>query len=191
MLAAIFLVLVALASPPLLGDVLEQDVIRTLSALDDPGSSPIPYKEKRMNALLKEALELSGDIQIDAEGRLTKRILTPFEERVTLGGDRLEVERDGRKRRVRVGRLPGVADLYLALRALLRREPENLLSVFRVAEFSKADVWRMELVAKDADLAALIGRMELRGNMRRLLSLKINRSATNWQEMIFADPQSQ
>ncbi len=186
----VFVVFVALMPLPLLGDVLEQEVVDILRALDDPGSVPIPFKEKRMNALLEEALELRGDIQIDAEGRLTKRILTPFEERVTLGGSRLEVERDGRKRRVRVGRLPGVADLYLALRALLQREPEKLLKVFRVAEFSAADNWRLELVARDADLAALIGRMELRGNTRRILSLKMNRSATNWQEMLFADPAS-
>ncbi|HUO81318.1 MAG TPA: LolA-related protein [Gammaproteobacteria bacterium] len=156
-----------------------------LEAIETPRDVPIPFVEKRGNALLAEPLVLTGEAEFGADGTLSKSIETPFRERVVITRDMLELTRDGRTRRLSLQRKDDVRQFYAALRALLEGDAQTLRELFTIETARNADCWRLVLVPAAEPLAAFVGRMVVSGRSSRVLEVRTEHAADDWQSLSF------
>ena len=156
-----------------------------LEAIETPRDVPIPFVEKRGNALLAEPLVLTGDAEFGADGTLSKSIETPFRERVVITRDMLVLTRDGRTRRLSLQRKDDVRQFYAALRALLEGDAQTLRELFTIETARNADCWRLVLVPAAEPLAAFVGRMVVSGRSSRVLEVRTEHAADDWQSLSF------
>ena len=82
------------------------EIARIVSQIDTPRDTPIPFTEQRTNALLTEPLQLAGEILFTEDGTLVKTITSPFSESIRISARKVEMQRDGKSRRVSLRRRP-------------------------------------------------------------------------------------
>ncbi|MDH3510047.1 MAG: hypothetical protein OER85_04230 [Gammaproteobacteria bacterium] len=178
---AVFLLLPLLAH----GD----DAVRVatiLGGIDTPRGEPIPFIEKRQSQLLEEPLVLYGNVLFTQEGTLSKRIERPFQERVTISANSMELERKGRVRRVSLDKRAGVKVFYAGMRALLERDTDALIELFDVSTFADEEAnWRIELVPKEAGLRTFVEQLIISGRGSHVLTVHTDQPGGDWQEMSF------
>ena len=165
----------------------ESDRVATiLGGIKMPRDAPIPFVEKRQSQLLEEPLILFGEVLFTQDGTLSKRIEKPFQERVTISADSMEMERKGRVRRVSLDKRAGVKVFYAGMRALLNGDTDALFELFEVATTAGEDEsWTIELVPKAADLRTFVEQLTISGQGGQVLTVHTNQPGGDWQEMSF------
>ena len=156
-----------------------------LAGIETPRDVAIPFQEQRGNALLAEPLVLTGEVEFGADGALSKSIETPFRERVVITRDTLELTRDGRTRRLSLQRKDDVRQFHVALRALLEGDVQTLRGLFAIESTRNADCWRLVLVPAGPPLASFVDRMIVSGRSSRVLEVRTEHAADDWQSMSF------
>lgn len=173
---------IALAGPP---DSFEA----ILEGIDTPRGVAIPFVEKRQNSLLDEPLVLTGEVIFDHDGRLSKIIEIPFRERVTISHDAVELEREGRTKRLSLRRKEDVGAFYVALRALLEGDAKTLLDLFEVETTIDGGCWTIMLVPNAGPLSEFLESMTISGSAAQVSRIRTVHFDGNWQELSFnADP---
>ena len=153
--------------------------------LSPPDYSPQPFVERRQNKLLAEPMVLEGEVTFFEDGTFSKVILTPFSERILVTNKFLELERNGKKRRVSLRRDHGARALYVGLRAFLEQDLDTLLTLFEVVAIDPADPWRIELVPVADDAKRFVAKMIITGSGPNVTSIRTIQTENNWQEMLF------
>jgi hypothetical protein len=156
-----------------------------LAGIETPRDLAMPFEEKRGNALLAEPLVLRGEVEFSADGALSKSIETPFRERVVISRDTLELTRDGRTRRLSLQRKDDLRQFHVALRALLEGDAPALRELFAIESTRDGDCWRLVLVPAGQPLASFMDRMIVSGRSSRVLEVRTEHAADEWQSMSF------
>ncbi|MGH8495495.1 MAG: LolA-related protein [Gammaproteobacteria bacterium] len=156
-----------------------------LARIDTPRGVSIPFVEKRKNPLLEEPLVLTGEVAFDQDGRLSKTIESPFRERVTISRDAVELERDGRTRRLSLRRKDDVRAFYIALRALLEGDAKALNELFEIETTTDAERWTLVLVPAGPPLSEFLESMVISGHSAQVSRIRTVQSEDDWQEMTF------
>lgn len=160
-------------------------VAEILEGIDTPRDEPIAFVEKRQNALLEVPLVLYGDVIFTADGALSKQIERPIQERVTITADDMELERDGRTRRVSLDKRTGVRVFYAGMRALLSGDVDELFELFDVAAEESDDRWSIRLVPKDEALRTFVEQLTISGQGGRVIGVHTVQPGGDWQQMSF------
>ena len=130
------------------------------------------FRERQHLAVLDRPLLSSGELIYDAPGRLEERLITPHPETLIAAGDRLLVERDGRRRVLDLSNAKGVAALIGSLRATLAGDDAALQRDFRVDFRGGVARWTLRLTPRSAALARHVAAIRIdgaRGELRRVV----------------------
>lgn len=121
------------------------------------------FRERQDLAVLDRPLISSGELIYDAPGRLEERVVTPHHETLIAQGDRLSVERDGRRRVLDLSNAKGLAALIDSMRATLAGDEAALRRDFRVDFRGDVARWTLRLTPRSAALARRVASIRIDG----------------------------
>lgn len=155
----------ALASAPAAGELALESL---LARIGGKPSREARFTERKYLAVLDAPVASSGLLRYVAPDRLEKITEAPVKESMLLEGDRLVLERDGRRRTATAAQFPGVAALVGGLRDILAGDAAGLRRMFKVVVQGDAGRWQVDLLPSDHEAARLVSRVTLRGRDDRL-----------------------
>lgn len=139
------------------------------------GESTVRYRETKHSALLKQPLEMSGELRYKRPSFLEKRVMTPHDERYTIDGDTLTVERkrDGRAHTIALQSQPVLWALVEGIRATLRGDAGTLHRFYRLELEGDSAAWTLHLLPSGTDMAEFVRVVRLRGGKGRLRAMEV------------------
>lgn len=138
-------------------------------------ASTASFVETRHLALLTRPIELKGRLSYERPHRLSKHVLSPFDELTSVDGDALSVlnRTKGESRQFSLREQPALGALVEGLRAALAGDQARLERHYRV-EFSGArDSWRLQLAPREARVRTYVETIALSGAGTRVTRVEI------------------
>ena len=131
------------------------------------------YSEVRRVAVLQKPLHLSGTLLYARPARLEKRQTLPFEEVMSVDGDWLTVEREGKTRRIALHSSPLIAALVESLRATLAGDREELERLYSVRVEGTRRRWTLALTPREVEVAGVVKSIVIAGSGSRIVRIEI------------------
>ena len=162
-----------LASLPAAAQEEPWDFARLMAQLAQVQTSRARYSEVKRVAVLQKPLRLSGTLFYARPARLEKHQTLPFEEVISVDGDWLTVEREGKKRRISLQNSPLVAALVESLRATLAGDGAELERLYRVRVEGTRQRWTLKLTPREVEIAGVVKSIVIAGSGSRVVRLEI------------------
>ena len=122
------------------------------------------FVERKFVHLLNQPLQSSGTLTFVAPDRLQKQTLAPTPSRLTVVGDRLEVEQpDGKLRNLSLSEVPEIVALVASIRATLAGDGVTLTRYYTSTLTGSASIGRFLLEPRDPRLHNLLTMVRIRG----------------------------
>jgi hypothetical protein len=157
-----------------------------LAGLAPPPQGPIPFREKRMSALLTEPLEVRGELTLGPDGTLDKHVTEPADERVVIKAGSLTLVRGGKTRVLDLGGDRRWRAFHAGITGLMNRDVQALTRVFSVALEETPGGWTLRLRPRATTGKNGVSQIVAFGQGKQLQGLRIEQGADEWQEMTFA-----
>lgn len=145
-----------------------EDIMRGLAAVRESRAS---FTEEKAIPELDLPLPARGTLSWRAPDRLEKHTTEPVEERLTVEGDRLTVERRGTRQELNLDQSPEVRALVEAIRATLAGDLPRLRSFYETRFYDGPGGWRLTLTPRSVRLSAMVQSIEMLGQGARILSI--------------------
>jgi len=165
--------LLLLASLPAAAQEEPWDFARLMGELAQVQTSRARYSEVRRVAVLQKPLQLSGTLFYERPARIEKRQTLPFREVISVDGDRLTVERDGKTREIRLQNAPLIAALVESLRATLAGDGAELERLYSVRVQGTRQRWTLALSPREVEIAGVVKGISIAGSGSRVARLEI------------------
>jgi hypothetical protein len=149
------------------------DFARLMGELAQVQTSRARYSEVKRVALLQKPLQLSGTLLYARPGRIEKRQTLPVEEVISVDGDWLTVEREGKTRRISLQSATLVAALVESLRATLAGDGAELERLYRVRVQGTRQRWTLALAPREVEVAGVVKSIVIAGSGSRIGRLEI------------------
>jgi hypothetical protein len=127
-------------------------------------------------AVLKRPLESSGELFYDAPDRLEKRTLAPRPESLLLDHGSVEIQRGTHHYTLSLHDTPAIAPFIDSMRATLAGDLPALERAYAVKFDSAGEDWTLELVPREANLAALFAVIRISGSRSDIRSVEVRRA---------------
>lgn len=135
-----------------------------LRALARPAPAATAFVEVRDSPMLKAPLRLSGEYRRPDADTLVREVRAPYAETTTLRGGEATLERAGKPPRTfALSRAPELASLQSSFGALLAGDTAALHAHYRIEASGTRERWVLQLVPRDAKLAARLRNLRLHG----------------------------
>jgi hypothetical protein len=122
------------------------------------------FVERKFVHLLNQPLQSSGTLTFVAPDRLQKQTLAPAPSRLTVVGDRFEVEQpDGKLRNLSLSEVPEIGALVASIRATLAGDGVTLSRYYTPTLTGSAADWSLLLEPRDPRLRDLLTMIRIRG----------------------------
>jgi len=122
------------------------------------------FVEYRFSHLMKKPLRTSGTLEYRAEGVMTRKVESPFQETTDIDGDTVRIARAGRATRtLSLQRAPQLRVLLGSFRALLEGKLAPLAVDFDITLEDQAQNWTLTLRPHDARLAKQLDHIRVFG----------------------------
>lgn len=146
-----------------------------LKALAERPAGLSRYTEIRTSALLKEPLKTSGTLRYKKPAYLEKHVLTPFEEVLTVDGERMTWEKPAanKKHSMALRDYPVVWGFIESMRATLNGDARTLQRFYKVRLDGDERQWSLVLLPSDIDMAQFIRVIRIGGSKTRLATVEI------------------
>jgi outer membrane lipoprotein-sorting protein len=146
-----------------------------LKALSERPAGQSRYSETKTSALLKEPLKSSGTLRYKKPAFLEKRVLTPFEEILTVDGERMTWEKPAanKKHTMALRDYPVVWGFIESMRATLNGDAKTLQRFYKVRLDGDEGQWTLVLLPSDIDMAQFIRVIRISGSRTRLATVEI------------------
>jgi hypothetical protein len=164
------------------------EVEQLLSTLTPVPADPLPFVERRMSRLFAQPLELRGEIRVDANGQIDKRITAPFAERLRIDATEVVIERDGQRRRFALGTDARWRAFHSGLSGLLRRDAAALLAVFDARIAGTGAGWTLTLQPRSTRRRSPVRAIIATAVDGRITTVRIEQADDEWQELQFVVP---
>jgi hypothetical protein len=162
-----------LASLPAAAQEEPWDFARLMGELAQVQTSRARYSEVKRVAVLQKPLHLSGTLFYARPARIEKRQTLPVKEVISVDGDWLTVERDGKTRRIALLNAPLVAALVESLRATLAGDGTELERLYKVRVEGARQRWTLKLTPREAEIAGVVESIVIAGSGSRLARIEI------------------
>lgn len=147
------------------------ELMRTLAEV---GASRATFVETRHSALLKDPLVTQGRLVYRRPDRLEKHVRSPFEQSVTIEGERVVVGGQGGAPARSIALPPGPAQALIeSLRATLAGDLPALERHFAVTVAGSPNAWTLTLAPRDPALGALVSRVDFAGHGARVQRIEV------------------
>ncbi|MFI9654795.1 outer membrane lipoprotein carrier protein LolA [Guyparkeria sp. GHLCS8-2] len=142
------------------------DIEELATALADRGTDSTDYQQTRYLGILDEPLESSGRLSFEPPDRLVQAQREPQARTLTLDGEQLTFEADGRRRVVQLDDSPEGAAFADSLRGILNGRIDVLREDYELVLSERpGDGWRLNLLPLRDELAERIRRIEVIGQI--------------------------
>ena len=139
------------------------------------GEAVVGFRETKHSALLKAPIELAGELRFRRPDFLEKQVRSPFNERYTIEGSSVTIERgsDGRKHTMSLHSQPMLRALIDSIRSTLRGDEAALRKFYRLELVGEAKAWTLVLLPADVQLAEFVTVIRMTGGAGVLRSMEI------------------
>ena len=146
-----------------------------MRGLAEQGDATVQFKETKHSAFLKAPIELAGELRFRRPDFLERRIRIPAEERYTIDGATLTIERkrDGRTHTMSLDQQPMLRALVDSIRSTLRGDAQALRKFYRLELVGEASGWTLVLLPSDLQLAEFVRVIRMTGGAGVLRSMEI------------------
>ena len=162
-----------LASLPAAAQEEPWDFAKLMAQLAQVQTSRARYSEVRRVAVLQKPLHLSGTLLYARPARLEKHQTLPFEEVMSVDGDWLTVEREGKTRRIALRNAPLIAALVESLRATLAGDREELERLYSVRVEGTRQRWTLALTPREVEVAGVVKSIVIAGSGSRIVRIEV------------------
>jgi outer membrane lipoprotein-sorting protein len=162
-----------LASLPAAAQEEPWDFARLMGELAQVQTSRARYSEVKRVAVLQKPLQLSGTLLYERPARLEKRQTLPSTEVISVDGDLLTVEREGKTQRISLQNAPLVAALVESLRATLAGDGTELERLYSVRVEGTKQRWTLKLTPREVEVAGVVKSVLIAGSGSRIARLEI------------------
>lgn len=151
------------------------DLNALMQLMSEVPASRSRFVETRELALLTRPLELKGQLAYERPHRLSKHVLSPFDELISVDGDALTVvnRAKGESRSFSLREQPAMGALVESVRATLAGDLALLERHYRVQLSGARHAWRLALVPREARVRAHVERISLAGAGARVTRIEI------------------
>lgn len=134
-----------------------------MQALADNGDSKVRFTETRSSRLTRKPVASSGVLEFISPDGLVRHISQPREMLFAVQGDKVTIERNG-KRQVRSLYQLGAAQAFIeSLRGTLAGDQQILEEFYKLQLNGDLQSWQLTLSPLDAELAKKISRIQING----------------------------
>jgi len=164
----------------------QNETVRAIIAsIETPRDTAVMFTERRMNPLLAAAITLSGEVEFSSDGTLSKRIVSPVAELVSIAPDAIVMERGGKIRRLTMRKSGNLWLFYTGLRAILAGDPEGVTDIYAVEVQTTGEIWQLEMRPHTNEFADFVTSITVRGSRNRIDFIRTVQGIDNWQELSF------
>jgi hypothetical protein len=144
-------------------------------ALAERPDSQSRYSETKTSTLLKEPFKSSGILRYKKPAFMEKRVQVPFEEILTVDGERMSWERPAAKKKISMALRdsPAVWGMIESLRATLNGDVKTLRRFYKIILDGDERQWVMSLQPYDVDMAQFIRVIRISGSKAKLTTVEI------------------
>jgi len=176
-----------LALTSTLGWSLDLDTVLENTAVTPPSS--VEFREVRHNPLFKEPMIITGYLEYIEAGRLRKVVETPFEEAFLIDKDHIEVERNGKIRKLSLHKSKFLKTMLGGIEAILAGQSEHLASVFSYELSGTSSSWSLRLKPLSQSASRHLKSLLVKGNENSVTSIRFDLREGEWHlmEIISAD----
>jgi len=167
------------------GWTLELEVVLSNVAVTPP--SRIGFVEQRHNRLLKEPLVLTGYLEYVQTGQLRKVIETPFAEDFFITEDFIEINRDGKTRRLSLHKSKPMKAMFGGIEAILAGQVEELAALFRYELSGTIEAWSLRMEPLSDSIARHLTVMLVEGDGDSANSIRLELKDGEWSLMEFME----
>jgi|GEM_PF-1617760 len=161
------------------------------TVLDNTGVNPpakVMFREQRHNPMLKEPLLLTGYLEYTKPGHLGKVVETPFNEAFVVEDGKIEIQQNGKTRRVSLNKSKPLKAMLEGIEAVLAGQTERLAETFDYELTGSECGWTLRMVPKSKKIAAHLPVMTVTGSLTATTSIRIDQGDNEWSQMdIIAD----
>lgn len=143
----------------------------------------VEFREERHNPLLKEPILLTGYLEYLKPGHLRKVIETPFEEAFLVTEDAIEIERDGKSRRLSMSKSKPIRVMLGGIEAILAGQTDRLASQFQYELSGTSHCWSLKLEPLSRKVAAHLKTMLVQGDDDSANSIRLDLKDGEWSLM--------
>ena len=148
------------------------DIEQLMTALGSHREGHATFTETTYLKMLDRPLQASGELMFAAPDQLQKLTLKPKRETLTLNGDRLDIERNGRKRTLQMSEYPQIAIFIESIRGTLLGDRTALERAYELTLYGDEQQWTLMLVPK-GEAANTIRRIDIGGRGGSVFSVEI------------------
>lgn len=148
-------------------------VAQLFAELAKRGQTSATFHERKFLALLDKPLESSGELIFIPPDRLEKRTLQPKPEHLVVDGDRVTLERGGKRRTLRLSGNPQIAVLVDSIRGTLSGDLASLTRTYSAGLQGDSARWRLTLRPLDPALGTLVEHIEIGGSGAQVRTVEI------------------
>jgi hypothetical protein len=176
-----------LALTSTLGWSLDLDTVLENTAVTPPAS--VEFREVRHNPLFKEPMIITGYLEYIKAGRLRKVVETPFEEAFLIDKDHIEVERNGKIRKLSLHKSKFLKTMLGGIEAILAGQSEHLASIFNYELSGTSSSWSLRLTPLSRSASRHLKSLLVTGNENSVTSIRFDLREGEWHlmEIISAD----
>jgi hypothetical protein len=146
-----------------------------LKALAERPASEASYSETKTSALLKEPLKTSGTLTYRKPAFMQKRVLKPFEEVLTVDGERMTWEQPANKRKhdMALRDYPVIWGFIESMRSTLNGDAKTLERFYKIRLDGDERKWSLVLLPSDVDMAKFIRVVRIGGSKAQVRTVEI------------------
>ena len=148
------------------------DVAALMTALASHPSGKARFTETKTLAMLNAPVVSTGELVYAPPDRLEKNTLTPKPESMVVERDTLTLERDGRKRELRLQQYPEILSIVQAVRGALLGNRSLLEQSYALALHGSRQDWRLVLTPLDAHLQRWVKQITVTGKDGEILGIE-------------------
>ena len=154
-------------------------IAELMQILGSVESTSARFVETRHSALLRAPLVLQGTLAYRRPDRVEKRVLTPYDERITVNGDRLAFENrtHDRRKTISVSGAPGLAALIESIRATRAGDLPALQRHYALQIEGSRERWTLTLRPLDSQIADYVVSLEVSGSGARIGRITIEEAS--------------
>jgi hypothetical protein len=146
-----------------------------LKALAERPAGQSRFSETKTSALLKEPLKSSGTLRYKQPAFLEKHVQTPFEEILTVEGERMTWEKPAanKKHTMALRDFPVAWGFIESMRATLNGDAKTLQRFYKMRLDGDERQWTLVLLPSDIDMAQFIRVIRISGSKTNLKTVEI------------------
>jgi len=143
----------------------------------------VAFREERHNSMLKEPIVLTGYLEYIEPGHLRKVIETPFEESFLIANDQIEVNRDGKVRKLSLSKSKPLKALLGGIEAILAGQADKLDAMFDYELTGTSCSWSLRLEPKSRKISSHLASMLVKGDEDVVSSIRVDMNKGEWSLM--------